>query len=70
MNRVYAYAYCCHFYIMASEADASCESDPNFAIICAFMEKFGELCGIGSIDFVELQNMLENNQEGNVNRVV
>lgn len=55
---------------MASEADASCESDPNFAIICAFMEKFGELCGIGSIDFVELQNMLENNQEGNVNRVV
>ncbi|XP_044757448.1 remodeling and spacing factor 1 [Coccinella septempunctata] len=48
---------------MASEAEASCESDPNFAIICAFLEKFGELCGIGSIDFVELQSMLENNQE-------
>ena len=49
---------------MASDNEASCESDPNFAVICAFMEKFGTTCGIQSIDFLELQEMLENTQEG------
>lgn len=49
---------------MASESEASCESDPNFAVICAFLEKFGVTCGITNIDFVELQEMLENTQEG------
>jgi remodeling and spacing factor 1 len=50
---------------MASDNEASCESDPNFAVICAFMEKFGVTCGLASIDFLELQEMLENTQEGN-----
>jgi remodeling and spacing factor 1 len=48
---------------MASDNEASCESDPNFAVICAFMEKFGVTCGLASIDFLELQEMLENTQE-------
>lgn len=49
---------------MASEFDASCENDPNFAVICAFLEKFGKQCGLPSIDFLELQQMLENTDEG------
>nr|CAH7761634.1 unnamed protein product [Callosobruchus chinensis] len=48
---------------MASDVDASCENDPNFAVICAFFEKFGENCGLGPIDFAELQSMLENTEE-------
>ncbi|XP_050305375.1 remodeling and spacing factor 1 [Anthonomus grandis grandis] len=44
---------------MASESEASCEEDPNFAVICAFFEKFGELVGITGTDFCELQSMLE-----------
>lgn len=49
---------------MASEVDASCEEDPNFAVICAFFEKFGQLIGITDVDFCELQSMLENTYEG------
>lgn len=49
---------------MASESEASCEEDPNFAVICAFLEKFGETIGITNIDFFELQSMLENTIEG------
>ncbi|KRT80721.1 PHD finger motif containing protein [Oryctes borbonicus] len=48
---------------MASENEASCESDPNFAVICGFLEKFGVTCGLANIDFVDLQEMLENTQE-------
>ncbi|XP_030760459.1 remodeling and spacing factor 1 [Sitophilus oryzae] len=48
---------------MASESEASCEEDPNFAVICAFLEKFGETMGITNVDFFELQSMLENTHE-------
>ncbi|KAF5270331.1 hypothetical protein FQR65_LT05519 [Abscondita terminalis] len=48
---------------MASDGEACCESDPNFAVICGFLEKFGVSCGLPNIDFLYLQNMLENNQE-------
>ncbi|KAF5282832.1 hypothetical protein FQA39_LY17482 [Lamprigera yunnana] len=48
---------------MASDGEACCESDPNFAVICGFLEKFGVSCGLASIDFLDLQDMLENNQE-------
>lgn len=49
---------------MASDNEACCESDPNFAVICGFLEKFGVTCGLANIDFLDLQDMLENNQEG------
>ncbi|XP_066138015.1 remodeling and spacing factor 1 isoform X1 [Euwallacea fornicatus] len=48
---------------MASESDASCEEDPNFAVICGFFEKFGQLVGITDIDFCDLQSMLENTEQ-------
>lgn len=49
---------------MATENEATCESDPNFAVICGFLEKFGGTCGLTNIDFLDLQQMLENTQEG------
>ncbi|CAH1126968.1 unnamed protein product [Ceutorhynchus assimilis] len=48
---------------MASDSEATCEEDPNFAAICAFFEKFGQLIGITDVDFCELQSMLENTHE-------
>ncbi|KAJ8941452.1 hypothetical protein NQ318_016892 [Aromia moschata] len=48
---------------MASDIEASCENDPNFAVICAFLEKFGAKCGLPTVDFLELQKMLENSEE-------
>uniref|UniRef100_A0A1B0CA83 Putative heterochromatin organization involved in chromatin silencing n=1 Tax=Lutzomyia longipalpis TaxID=7200 RepID=A0A1B0CA83_LUTLO len=49
---------------MASEKDAfRCVDDPNFAIVCAFLEKFAPICGIEHPDVQELQTMLENTEE-------
>lgn len=49
---------------MASDNEASCVSDPNFAVICSFLECFGKSCGINYPDIATLQKMLENTQEG------
>ncbi|KAG5340700.1 RSF1 factor, partial [Acromyrmex heyeri] len=49
---------------MASDNEASCASDPNFAVICSFLACFGKSCGIIYPDIARLQEMLENTQEG------
>ncbi|XP_076753989.1 uncharacterized protein LOC143425239 isoform X1 [Xylocopa sonorina] len=48
---------------MASDNEASCASDPNFAVICSFLKCFGKSCGIIYPDIARLQEMLENTQE-------
>ncbi|KYQ46402.1 Remodeling and spacing factor 1 [Trachymyrmex zeteki] len=48
---------------MASDNEASCASDPNFAVICSFLACFGKSCGIIYPDIARLQEMLENTQE-------
>lgn len=43
---------------------SSCLNDPNYAIICVFLQKFGALLNIEHPDFSELQQMVENTDEG------
>lgn len=50
---------------MASDNEGTCVNDPNFAVICSFLSKFARLCGITHPNFVDLQHMIENTQEGN-----
>lgn len=39
--------------------DDSCTSDPNFAVICAFIKEFGPACGVECPSLGRLQEMLE-----------
>lgn len=41
-----------------------CVNDPNFAVICAFLEQFGVLCAIEHPNFDALQTQLENDEQG------
>lgn len=53
---------------MASSTDnneASCISDPNFAVVWSFLENFGKSCGLNEYpDMKALQMMLEDSTEG------
>lgn len=48
-----------------ASATSSCLNDPNYAIICVFLQKFGPLLNIAHPNFQELQQMIENTDEGN-----
>lgn len=55
---------------MASEKDSCqsyCADDPNFAIICSFLERFAHSCGVSYPTFSELQEMIESPQDGKWN---
>lgn len=52
---------------MASTGDdllPSCLNDPNFAVICAFLQKFATKLNIVYPNFNDLQKMIENTDEG------
>ena len=42
-----------------TSSDDSCTSDPNVAIICAFIKEFGMMCGVECPTLGRLQEMLE-----------
>lgn len=46
--------------------DAICVNDPNYAIICKFLQKFAVLCNITTIDTIILQKQIENTDEGRI----
>lgn len=46
------------------DASSSCLNDPNYAIICVFLQKFGGQLKIEHPDFLRLQKMIENTDEG------
>lgn len=52
---------------MASTGDdslPSCLNDPNFAVVCAFLQKFSTKLNIEYPNFTDLQKMIENTDEG------
>jgi remodeling and spacing factor 1 len=44
---------------MASASQTSCLTDPNYAVICSFLDQFGELLGLPDLTFKDVQNYLE-----------
>lgn len=48
---------------MASDGEVSCINDPNFAVICSFLNVFSKLCAISPPNVYELQEYVENTQE-------
>ena len=49
---------------MAAAGESTCHSDPNFAVICSFLDKYGELLGLPEIPFIDLQDYLEDTKSG------
>lgn len=47
-----------------ADPTSSCLNDPNYAIICVFLQKFGGHLKIEHPDFLRLQKMIENTDEG------
>jgi len=43
---------------------ARCTENSDFAVICSFFEQFGDKSGILFPSFQDLQQMLENSEEG------
>lgn len=45
-------------------------ANPDFAIICAFFERFSELCGIEKQDTKQLIEWLQNTEDGKCEKCV
>ncbi|XP_005111492.1 uncharacterized protein LOC101854765 isoform X3 [Aplysia californica] len=54
---------------MASVAESDCHKDPNFAVICSFLDKYGELLGLPSVSYSDLERFLED-ETNDVSRIL
>merc|ERR1711936_1241991 len=44
-------------------AREKCTSDPNFAVVCSFLDQFGSTLGVPCPSIMDLQTMLESDAE-------
>lgn len=49
---------------MAAASENDCLNDPNFAVICNFLDRYGEMIGLGDISYADLQTWLEDTKHG------
>ena len=49
---------------MAAAGEDQCLSEPNFAVICSFLDKYGETLGFPTISYVDLQRWIEDTKHG------
>lgn len=49
---------------MATASENDCLNDPNFAVICNFLDRYGELMGLNDISYTDLQTWLEDTKHG------
>ena len=50
---------------MASVGEGDCHKDPNFAVVCSCLDKYGESLGLPTVSYLELKQYLEDtSQEG------
>jgi len=52
---------------MAAALEGQCHQDPNFAVICSFLDKYGEMLGLPNISYVDLQHWIEDTKYGKHN---
>lgn len=50
--------------MVPTNEDDSCVNNPNFAVICSFLQKYAGLLGILNPNFKDLRAMIESNDEG------
>ena len=51
---------------MANAGESVCHNDPNFSVICSFLDKYSDLLGLPRISFEDLQRYLEDTKDGNI----
>jgi len=47
-----------------SRIASSIQKDPNFAVICSFLTKYGTLLGLADVSFDELEKWVEDTRSG------
>lgn len=45
---------------MADDVSVACDKDPNFAVICNFLDNFKDLLGLPDYPYQDLQNDIKN----------
>lgn len=49
---------------MASAVESLCHKDPNFAVICNFWDRYGEMIGLKETSYADLERWLEDTKQG------